>query len=78
LAHELYRLLRDLEKNHLWFQLHRDRADSVTIAVTAVGERLEIDVFEDGHVEYSRFKGDESVESDLGRLDSLLTELGGD
>ncbi len=46
------------------------------VAVTAVGERLEIDVFEDGHVEFSRFRGDEGVESDAGRLDQIVRQHG--
>lgn len=46
------------------------------ISVTVVGERLEIDVFEDGHVEFSRFMGDETVESDGNQLDQLILEHG--
>ncbi len=46
------------------------------VAVTVVGERLEIDVFEDGHVEFSRFRGDEGVESDAGRLDQIIRQHG--
>jgi hypothetical protein len=30
--------------------------------VTLVGERIEIDIFEDDHLEISRFRGDESIE----------------
>jgi len=46
------------------------------ITVTAVGERLEIDVFEDRHIEFSRFKGNESVESDADQLDRVVRQLG--
>jgi hypothetical protein len=46
------------------------------ITVTLVGERIEIDVFEDGHVEYSRFRGDESVDDDVFMLEALLRENG--
>jgi hypothetical protein len=33
----------------------------VLITLTLVGERVEIDVFEDGHMEVSRFQGDEGI-----------------
>jgi hypothetical protein len=36
-----------------------------------VGERIEIDIFEDDHIEISRFRGDESVEGGL----KLLLEI---
>jgi hypothetical protein len=38
-----------------------------------VGERIEIDTFEDDHLEISRFRGDEGVE---GGKDLLLRLLG--
>lgn len=44
------------------------------ITVTVVGERIEIDVFEDGHIEYSRFRGNEDVEIDVPLLEALLRE----
>jgi hypothetical protein len=44
------------------------------ITLTLVGERLEIDVFEDGHIEYSRFIGNEDVLNDLDVLNRLITE----
>ena len=50
--------------------------DSVMITVTIVGERLEIDVFEDGHVEFSRFMGDEGVHSDVEQLETLIRQHG--
>ena len=46
------------------------------LTVTLVRERLEIDVFEDGHFEYSRFIGDESVEDDNDQLLALLRQDG--
>ena len=76
LSHTLYRLLRLLDKQRLWYRIERHRDDAVMIAVTAVGERLEIDVFENGHVEFSRFQGDKGVESDAGRLDQIVRQHG--
>ncbi len=48
------------------------------ITVTVVGERLEIDVFDDGHIEYSRFKGDEDVFDDEEALMDLIRQFGRD
>ena len=50
MSHELYRMIRKLEAGNIHFHLARHRDDSVMITVTLVGERIEIDVFEDGHV----------------------------
>ena len=58
----LFNTLMALEKARLHFYLERTRPDTVRVNVTMVGERIEIDVFEDGHLEISRFRGDESVE----------------
>ena len=76
MSHELYHVLRLLDEQHLWYRVDRHRPDSVMITVTIVGERLEIDVFEDGHVEFSRFTGDESVASDAEQLEALIRQHG--
>lgn len=39
-----------MDEQRLWHQLSRHRDDTVLITVTVPGERLEIDVFENGHV----------------------------
>ncbi|WP_020184360.1 hypothetical protein [Methylopila sp. 73B] len=70
--HPLYRLLRRLEEGSFPFRLDRHRDDTVLVSVTLVGGRLEIDVFEDGHLEFARFVGDESVDSDPARIDEIL------
>jgi hypothetical protein len=75
MAHELYRLLTFLDNQRLSYDLRRYRSDTVTITVSLVGERTEIDVFEDGHIEYSRFMGDESVESGQEAVAGLYTRL---
>jgi hypothetical protein len=38
---------------------------------TVVGERIKIEIFEDDHIEISRFRGDESVEGGM----ELLVEI---
>jgi len=72
--HPLFALLRKLEENGHYFELSREGPESVMISVTLPGERLEIDVFEDGRIEYLRFVGDEEVLDDLKVLDQLLKE----
>lgn len=74
MSHELYRIIRLLEARRIHFELARYRDDSIMITATIVGARVEIDVFEDGHVEYSLFFGNEAVERDLNALRSLLSE----
>lgn len=74
MSHELFRIIRLLEAKKIHFELARYRDDSVMLTATLVGERVEIDVFEDGHVEYSRFRGNEDVESDVPFLEALIAE----
>lgn len=76
MSHRLYRLLSLLDEQRLYYRVDRHRDDSVMITVTVVGERLEIDVFEDEHVEFSRFRGDESVEDDADDLDQIIRKHG--
>ena len=76
MSHEIYRIIHLLEANRVHFELSRHRPESLMITVTLVGERIEIDVFEDGHVEYSRFRGDESAEDDMLMLEALLRDHG--
>jgi len=61
MTHPLFDLLRRLEAAKIYFTLARDRDDTITVTLTLVGERVEIDVFEDGHMEVSRFRGSEDI-----------------
>ena len=76
MSHELYRMIRLLERERVHYRLDRHRDNSILVNETMVGERIEIDVFEDGHVEYSRFRGHEDVEGDVPALEALLREHG--
>jgi hypothetical protein len=64
--------IRMLENAGLHYFIERSRPDSIRLTVTMVGERLEIEIFEDNHVEVSRFLGDESVEGGSELLKKLL------
>ena len=76
ISHELYRVIRLLERERVHYRLDRHRDDSIMVTATLVGERIEIDVFEDRHIEYSRFRGNEDVEDDVPVLEALLRESG--
>lgn len=68
----LFQVIGALEKSHVHFSLERTRPDTIRVSATFVGERWEIDVFEDNHVEISRFYGNEAVE---GGIELLLQHL---
>jgi hypothetical protein len=61
MSHALYKLLSELESKSIHFTLDRHRPDTVLVILTLVGERVEIDVFENGRMEVSRFKGNEDI-----------------
>jgi hypothetical protein len=69
----VFETMRLLEEAGPHFFIERTRHDSIRLSVTIVGERIEIDIFEDDHLEISRFRGDEGVE---GGKDLLLRLLG--
>lgn len=61
MTHPLFKLLNRLDAAKYHYSISRHRSDTVLIRVTFVGERVEIDVFDDGHMEVSRFPGAEDV-----------------
>jgi hypothetical protein len=61
MSHPLYTLLQKLEDAQIHFTLARNRNDSVLVSMTLVGERIEVDRVDDGHMEVSRFPGNEDV-----------------
>jgi hypothetical protein len=61
-----------LEAARLHYFIERTRPDSIRVSVTMVGERVEIDVFEDDHIEVSRFRGNESIEGGQDLLKKML------
>jgi hypothetical protein len=67
-------LLRDLEAASIHFTLGRYREDTVLVTLTLVGERVEVDVFDDGHMEVSRFPGSEDIVGDEALVRGLIDE----
>ena len=72
----LFATMRLLENAGLHFFIERTRPDTIRLSVTLVGERVEIDIFEDDHLEFSRFRGDESIEGGYQELLLLLQSIG--
>jgi len=74
MSHPLFDLLIRLDAAHLHYALSRHRPDSIMITITVVGERIEADVFGDGHIEISRFKGSEAVEGGAELLNQIIRD----
>ncbi|WP_245456275.1 hypothetical protein [Rhizobium leguminosarum] len=53
----LFEILKKLDYARIHYHIGRYRSDTVDITATFVGKRLEISVFDDGHVEVSEFRG---------------------
>ncbi|MDQ0391237.1 hypothetical protein [Labrys monachus] len=71
----IFKTISLLEDARLHFYIERTRPDSIRITATIPGERIEIDIFEDEHIEISRFSGDESVEGGEDVLMRILNSL---
>lgn len=76
MPHSLFTLLSDLEAAKIHFTLGRYRPDTVLVTITLVGERVEVDVFDDGHMEVSRFVGHENVVGGTELVAALIKENG--
>ncbi|OHV18407.1 hypothetical protein EOS93_19975 [Rhizobium sp. RMa-01] len=57
----VFKILRLLDEAGIKYLISRYRDETIDIHATLVGERIEISVFEDDHVEISRFFGNENV-----------------
>jgi len=68
----IFKTIRMLEEARLHYFIERSRPDSIRLSVTMVGQRVEIDVFEDDHIEVSRFFGDERVEGGSELLNQII------
>jgi hypothetical protein len=65
-------LLDQLEKLKIWYRLEKVR-DALMILITIPGERWEVEIFEDGHIEIERFVSDGKITNET-TLDELLAE----
>ncbi|MCH4547043.1 hypothetical protein MK632_14835 [Rhizobium changzhiense] len=70
---KVFEVLKRLDDAKVQYFIGRYRPDTIDITATVVGERVEISVFDDDHVEISRFFGNEDVlDEDI--LDEILKE----
>jgi hypothetical protein len=74
MTHPLFKLLRDLDEASISYTLGRHRDDTILITMTLVGERVEVDVFEDGHMEVSRFTSSEDIIGDEKLVRAIIEE----
>jgi hypothetical protein len=61
MSHPLIDLLNRLDEAGFHYTLKHNREDTIAVTVKFAGELIEIDVFEDGHTEVSRFLGTEDI-----------------
>ena len=76
MTHPLYELLAELDSARIFYALSRHRSDSVLVSITFVGERVEVDVFDDGRMEVSRFQGNEDVVGEADLVRKIISERG--
>jgi hypothetical protein len=77
MTHPLFALLAELDSASIYYEIARYRdAAAVTVSLTLVGERVEVDVFDDGHMEVSRFPGseDEDVVGDENLVRQIINQ----
>jgi hypothetical protein len=70
----LLSLLAALEAARIHFTIGCHRPDTVLVTLTLVGERVEVDVFEDGHMEVARFSGSEEIVGGNELVEALIKE----
>lgn len=72
--HTIFDVLRVLEEAKISFRLARDRPDTIRVDATLIGLRLEIECFDDNHVEVSAFRGTEDIDGEFEHLLKILAE----
>jgi hypothetical protein len=71
----LFNLLKKLDQAKIRYYIERHRADTIDITATIVGQRIEISVFDDDHIEVSRFVGHEEIEDEGVLLEIIDREI---
>lgn len=70
----VFKILNLLEKSKVKFRLARDRPDTIRVDATLYGLRLEIECFDDNHMEVSTFRGTEDIDGEYDYLLKILAE----
>ena len=74
ISHPVYKILQDLDAAKIHYKLERYREDAIMICLTVVGARIEIEVFNDGNIETSIFKGNEDIVSGIEPVNKIIAE----
>ena len=61
---KLMAIIRALREAQIHYRVDQNRYDGISIAATVPGERWEIDVLEDGEVDFERFVSDGGVKDE--------------
>lgn len=70
----IFDVLNLLEKERVPFNLARSRPDTIRVDVTLYGFRLEVECFDDNHIEVSTFRGNEEIDGGLEYLSKLISD----
>ncbi len=70
----IFEVLKTLDKERVSFRLARNRPDTIRVDVTLYGYRLEVECFDDNHIEVSTFKGNEDIDGGFEYLLRMLSE----
>jgi hypothetical protein len=70
----IFEVLTTLENAKIPFSLARSRPDTIRVDVTLYGLRLEVECFDDNHIEVSTFKGNEDIDGGFQYLLQMLSE----
>ena len=76
-ACDLLASVNPLKANHVSYRIEHHRDYTVMVTCTLVGQRVEVDVFED-RIEYTAFDGEEFVLDDQKALFDAIEELSRD
>lgn len=74
MGHPLFELLPKLDSARIHNTISRYRPDSIMVTLTLVGERVEVDVFDDVHIEVSRFPGTQDVVGEADLVEKIIRE----
>ena len=64
-------LLNRFEQQKIQYRLGHHREEAVMIEAAVPGERWEVEVFDDGHIEFERFRSD----GHIGGAEEFRTEM---
>ncbi len=70
----VFDILEELKRTNTYFYLISTIPYAITICIAFPGQRIEIDVYDDGHIEIAQFAGEEIADMNLNDLLTLIAE----